>query len=72
MSLRTKPALGLSIAIIAVLLLPIIATAQALLDPVQQPKFLNPLPIAARIDATAGGYLEIEARQAADDHRVGL
>ena len=40
------------------------ATAQVLLDPSTQPKFVNPLPIAARIDMTAGGYLEIEARQA--------
>jgi spore coat protein A len=33
------------------------------LDPVSQPKFINPLPIAGRIDMTGGGYLEIEARQ---------
>lgn len=40
-----------------------LASAQPLLDPETQPKFINPLPIAARIDMTAGGYLEIEARQ---------
>lgn len=39
------------------------ANAQALLDPATQPKFVNPLPIAGRIDMQAGGYLEIEARQ---------
>lgn len=38
--------------------------AQMLLDPVAHPKFVNPLPIATRIDLTAGGYIEIEARQA--------
>jgi len=43
---------------------PTIAYSQSLLDPVSQPKFINPLPIAARIDMTGGGYLEIEARQA--------
>jgi spore coat protein A, manganese oxidase len=38
--------------------------AQILLDPVSHPKFVNPLPIAARVDMTAGGFIEIEARQA--------
>jgi spore coat protein A len=36
---------------------------QALLDPVAHPKFVNPLPIAARIDLTAGGYWETSVTQ---------
>jgi spore coat protein A len=31
------------------------ASAQMLLDPTEQPKFENPLPLPVRIDATAGG-----------------
>lgn len=33
------------------------------LDPLTQPKFVNPLPIPARIDATMGGYYEVAMRQ---------
>jgi spore coat protein A len=33
------------------------------LDPVTQPKFTNPLPIPARIDATSGGYFDVAMRQ---------
>jgi spore coat protein A len=62
MSLRrfARPA----VAILLILLGPVVAHTQVLLDPNTQPKFVNPLPIAARIDMTGGGYLEIEARQA--------
>jgi spore coat protein A len=61
MSLRTTiRAVGLATAVLA---LSIAAQSQVLLDPGSQPKFVNSLPIAARVDATAGGYLEIEARQ---------
>ncbi len=39
------------------------ATAQALLDPLPHPKFVNPLPIPDVIDATAGGALTIDVTQ---------
>ncbi|HXV13407.1 MAG TPA: multicopper oxidase domain-containing protein, partial [Candidatus Krumholzibacteria bacterium] len=39
------------------------APGQPLLDPVAHPKFVNSLPIAARIDLTAGGYWETSVTQ---------
>lgn len=40
------------------------ATAEsALLDPPTHPKFVNPLPISARIDATGGGKFDMEMRE---------
>jgi spore coat protein A len=38
------------------------ATAQ-LLDPVTHPKFVNPLPIPARIDATRGGFYVMDIKE---------
>jgi spore coat protein A len=37
--------------------------AQPLLDAAIHPKFVNPLPIPARIDATAGGRFNVEMRE---------
>ncbi len=39
------------------------ASAQAVLDPATQTKFVNPLPIPARIDATDGGYYNAFMRE---------
>jgi spore coat protein A len=39
------------------------ASAQALLDPAIQPKFVNPLPIPARIDATRGGFFVMDMKE---------
>jgi spore coat protein A len=39
------------------------ALAQVLLDPVAHPKFVNPLPIPARLDVTAGGNYSFEMRE---------
>ena len=52
----------------ALLLLPLVtvfseATATALLDPVSHPKFVNPLPIPARIDATGGGSYVMDMKE---------
>ncbi|HET6348421.1 MAG TPA: multicopper oxidase domain-containing protein [Candidatus Krumholzibacteria bacterium] len=60
MSLRVWSGVGLAG---LMLVAPLVVRSQVPLDPSTQPKFVNPLPIAARIDMTAGGYLEIEARQ---------
>jgi spore coat protein A len=37
--------------------------AQVLLDPVGHPKFVNPLPIPGRLDATGGGKYDFEMRE---------
>jgi spore coat protein A len=37
--------------------------AAQLLDPVTHPKFVNPLPIPGRIDATGGGLYQMEMRE---------
>ncbi len=52
---------ALAVVIIGVLTAPALAQTP-LLNPLTQPKFVNPLPTAARVDMTAGGYIEIEAR----------
>ncbi|MEJ2721616.1 MAG: multicopper oxidase, partial [bacterium] len=54
-------------AIVVTLLVSVVATgyAQPLLDAESQPKFVNPLPIPARIDATQamGGHFNMEMRE---------
>lgn len=37
--------------------------ADNLLDPLTQPKFINHLPIPARVDATSGGLFEVDITQ---------
>ena len=39
--------------------IPATVSGQILLDPLTQQKFVNPLPIAARLDATAGGTYHV-------------
>jgi len=36
---------------------------EVLLDPLTQPKFINNLPIPARVDATNGGFFEVSITQ---------
>jgi spore coat protein A len=57
-----KPAMFLAIVsflVIGATTLP----AQPTLDPLTQPKFVNPLPIPARFDVTAGGKYDFEMRE---------
>ena len=61
---RTHCVLGVGILLIALLLsVTSSALAQALLDPVAHPKFVNPLPVPARLDLTAGGNFTFEMRE---------
>ena len=52
-------------AVIAVLVLgqAVSATAQPLLDPLSQTKYVNPLPIPSRFDLTNGGKFDFEMRE---------
>jgi spore coat protein A len=52
-------------AVVAVLLLgqAVTATAQPMLDPLSQPKYVNPLPIPSRFDLTNGGKFDFEMRE---------
>jgi len=43
-----------------ILAMPCPGAAQSLLDATSHPKFVNPMPIAARVDATGGQHFEME------------
>lgn len=52
---NARPAPAVAVALMLTALAATSAPAQMLLDPVAQPKFVNPLPVPVAIDVTAGG-----------------
>jgi spore coat protein A len=60
--MRSKLMHGVLVASILVVL-PMGLAAQERLDPQTHPKFVNPLPIPARIDATAGGRFDVSIEE---------
>jgi spore coat protein A len=53
----------LFLALLVAVLPAVSVTAAELLDPTSHPKFVNPLPIPARIEATAGGSFSMQAQE---------
>ena len=64
--MTSKQLFGVGLAAVAlIMLVSVVATsyAQPLLDAASQPKFVNSLPIPARIDAKNGGRFNMEMRE---------